>query len=85
MDITNTPDQTTLSRIGASLSSIADRSFSSAEVQAVLARKPAQVDLQPYLSALSQCASLLDNMSEGDPLLDTPKFLAKKLAALEAS
>lgn len=36
-------------------------------------------DWRPYHSALSQCAELLDNMSDGDPIIDTPKFLAAKL------
>jgi len=35
---------------------------------------------QQFQSALSQCAELLKNMSDGDSLLDTPKFLAAALA-----
>jgi hypothetical protein len=38
-------------------------------------------DWKAYHSALSRCAELLDNMADGDPITDTPKFLAEKLAS----
>lgn len=37
-------------------------------------------DWRAYHSALSQCAELLDNMQDGHPVTETPKYLAEKLA-----
>lgn len=52
------------------------RSFAASSADAI----PHSPDWLAYHSALSQCAELLDNMAEGDPITDTPKFLAAKLA-----
>jgi len=38
------------------------------------------LDWRVYHSALGQCAELLDNMEDGVPITDTPKYLAAKLA-----
>jgi hypothetical protein len=38
-----------------------------------------------FHSALTRCAELLDNMSESDSILETARFLTKKLADLDAA
>lgn len=59
---------------------ITDRVF--ARLSARTAEHKREPDWFGYHSALSQCAEMLDNMSDGDKLTETPRFLAEKLESI---